>query len=98
MIGCYGGALEAVSARIGSAWKKFRELSGVLVGNEALSLKQQGQIYQCCIRPVLLSTAVIHRNLPLRCMIRMMCGVRLVDRMSADVLRDCVGAIAKRRI
>ena len=29
---CYGGAWEAVSARIGSAWKKFRELSGVLVG------------------------------------------------------------------
>ena len=29
MISCYGGALEAVTARIGSAWKKFREFSGV---------------------------------------------------------------------
>ena len=28
----YGGASEAVGARIGSMWKKFRELSGVLVG------------------------------------------------------------------
>ena len=28
MITCYGGASEAVSARIGSIWKKFRELSG----------------------------------------------------------------------
>ena len=35
----YGGASEAVSARIGSAWKKFVELSGVLVGKQDLSLK-----------------------------------------------------------
>ena len=39
MISCYGGASEAVSARIGSARKKFRELSGVLVGKQVLSLK-----------------------------------------------------------
>ena len=31
MISYYGGASEKVSARIGSAWKKFRELSGVLI-------------------------------------------------------------------
>ena len=30
MTSCYGGASEVVSARIGSAWKKCRELSGVL--------------------------------------------------------------------
>ena len=35
----YGGASEAVSARIGSAWKKFRELSGVLGRKQGLSLK-----------------------------------------------------------
>ena len=35
----YGGASEAVSARIGSAWDKFSELSGVLVGKQGLSLK-----------------------------------------------------------
>ena len=45
---------EAVSARIGSAGKKFRELSGVLVGKQILSLKQRGKIYQCCVGPVLL--------------------------------------------
>ena len=39
MISCYGGASEAVSARIGSARKKFRESSGVLVGKQGLSLK-----------------------------------------------------------
>ena len=54
MISCYGGASEAVRARNGSAWKKFRELSGVLVGKQGLSLKQRWKIYQCCVRPVLL--------------------------------------------
>ena len=53
MIGCHDGASEVVSARIGNAWKKFRELSSVLVGNQGLSLKQ-GKIYYCCVRPVLL--------------------------------------------
>ena len=54
MFSCYSGASEAVSARIGSAWKKFRELSGVLVGKQGLPSKQRGKIYQCCVRPVLL--------------------------------------------
>ena len=43
MISCFGGASEAVSARIGSAWKNFRELSGVLVGKQGLSLMQRGR-------------------------------------------------------
>ena len=51
-----------MSTRIGSAWKKFRELSGVLDGKQALSLK----IFQCYVRPTLLSTAVKHRNLLLQ--------------------------------
>ena len=52
MISCYGGASEAVSARIGRVWKKLRELSGVLVGKQGLSLEERGKIYQCCVRPV----------------------------------------------
>ena len=43
MISCYGGASEAVSARIGSAWKKLREL--MLAGKQGLSLKRLGKIY-----------------------------------------------------
>ena len=39
MISCYGGSSEVVSAGIGSMWKKFRELSGVLVGKQGLCLK-----------------------------------------------------------
>ena len=54
MICCYGGASEAVSAIIGSVWKNFWELSGVLVRKQGLSMKQLGKIYQCFVRPVLM--------------------------------------------
>ena len=47
-------ASEAVRARVGSPWKKFRELGGVLVGKQGLSLKQHAEIYQSCVRSVLL--------------------------------------------
>ena len=102
MISCFGGASEAVSARIGSAWNKFRELSGVLVGKQGLSLMQRGKIYQCCVRPVLLyccetweltvADEMRLRGVEYR-MIKMMCGVRLFDRVSTDVLQDRVGAV-----
>ena len=101
MISCFGGASEAVSARIGSAWKKFRELSGVLVGKQGLFLMQRGKIYHC-VRPVLLYCCktwelTVADEMRLcgveRRMIRMMCGVRLVDRVSTDVLWDKVGVV-----
>ena len=90
MISCRGGASEAVSARIGSAVKKFKKLSGVLVSKQGLSLKQQGKIYQCYARTVLLyccemwelTVADEGKLRGVEChMIRMMCGVRLVDRV-----------------
>ena len=102
MISCYGGTSEAVSARIGSAWKKFRELCSVLVRKQGLSLKKQGKIYQCCVRPVFLYccetwelTVADEARLHVveRSMIRIMCGVRLVDRVSTDVLCDRVGVV-----
>ena len=75
---------------VGGVWKKFRELSGVLVRKQSLSSKQQGNIYQCCVRPVLLYcyemwdlTVMDEARL---CglehhMIRMICRVKLVDRV-----------------
>ena len=42
-----------MSARIGNVWKKFRELSSVLVGKHGLSTKQWGKIDQSCVRSVL---------------------------------------------
>ena len=104
IISCYSGASEVVSARIGSTWKKFRELSRVLVGKQGLPLKQQRKICQCCVRAVLLycygtwelnvaDEARLHGAE--RRIIRMMCRVRLVDRVSTDVLSDRVCVIMK---
>ena len=92
------------SARIGNAWKKFRELSGVLAGKQGLSLKQRGKIYQCCVRPVLLyccetweltvaDEARLHGVD--RRMITMMYGMRLVDTVLTDILYDKVGVAVK---
>ena len=67
-------------------------------------MKQRGKVYQCCVRPVLLyccetweltvADEAKLRGVESR-MIRMMCGVRLVNRVSADVLRDRVGVVVK---
>ena len=103
MINCYNVASEAVSARIGSAWKKFRELSNVLVGKQGLSLQQRWKIYQCCVRTVLLyccetwelTIADKPRVAWVRASIGQMCGVRLVDRVSIDVLRYRMSGVVK---
>ena len=67
-------------------------------------MKQQGKIYHCCVRPVLLyfcETWELKVVYEVRlcgveyCMIKMICGVRLVDRVSTDVLRDRVGVVVK---
>ena len=94
-ISCYGGASEEVSARMGSVWKKFRELSGLLVGKQGLSLKQQGKIYQCCIRPVLLHCCEMWKLTFADEAQWMICGVRLVDRVSTNVLHDRVDVVVK---
>ena len=86
---------EKLEFKRGSAWKKLRELKGVLFRKQCLSLKQQGKLYQCCVRPVLLyccetwersvaDDASLHGGE--HRMIRMICGVRLVDRVSTDIL------------
>ena len=96
-----------MSARIGSAWKKFRELIGVLVTKQGLSLKQLGKIYQCCVRPVFLQCletwglAVMDEARlcwVARCLTRMMFGMRLVDRVSTNVFCDRVGVLVKIEI
>ena len=84
--------------------EKVQRVSCVLVGKQGLSLKQRGKIYQCCVRPVLLYccetwelivTDEVRLHGVERHMIRMMCRVRLVDRVSTDVLCDRVGIVVK---
>ena len=91
-----------MSARIGSAWTTFRELSDLLSW-EAGFIKQRGKTYQCCVRTVLLNccetwelTAADEARLfgVERSMFRI-CGVRLVDSVSTDALRDRVNVVVK---
>ena len=74
----------------------------MLVGKQGLSLKQQEKIYQCCVRPVLLDCRetqelIVTDEARLRevehRMIRVMCRVRLVDRVSTYVHWDRVGVV-----
>ena len=86
---------------VGGVWTKFRELSGVLVKKQSLSSKQQENINQCCVRPVLLYccemwdlTVVGEARL---CglehhMIRMMCGDRVgvVVKIEDMIFQSCL--------
>ena len=76
----------------------------MLVGKQGLSLKQWGKIYQFSVRSVLLcccetwelTVADKARLCGVECcMVRMICGVRLFDRVSTDVLYDRVGVVVK---
>ena len=68
-----------------------------------MSLEQRGKIYHC-VRPALMHCCetwelTVADEAKLRGverrMTRMMCGVRLVDRVSTDVLRAKVGVVVK---
>ena len=47
-----GGAQEAVTSRIRSAWKKFKEVSNVICGR-SISLKVRGTLYKSYVRNAL---------------------------------------------
>ncbi|MBJ5603900.1 hypothetical protein JGG68_23865, partial [Salmonella enterica subsp. enterica serovar Albany] len=49
MVSADGGPDSAVTARVRSAWKKFKELAPILTSNGA-SLRLKGKIYQSCAR------------------------------------------------
>ena len=92
-----------MSATIGGARKKFSELSGVLLGKQGLSLKQRGNIYQyfariflCCCETLELTVADEARLHGVESrIIKMMCSMRLVNRVSTDVFWDRVSIVVK---
>ncbi|XP_057306088.1 uncharacterized protein LOC130644476 isoform X2 [Hydractinia symbiolongicarpus] len=53
MLGSEGGVGRSVTCRIGSAWKKFRELLPLLT-SRVLSIEVKGRLYEACIRSVML--------------------------------------------
>ena len=52
-LGRCGGCSYAVSARIISSWRAFRELLPILT-NRAIRLKLRGNVFNSCVRKVLL--------------------------------------------
>jgi len=94
-----GSAESSVMCRIQCGWKKFRELLP-LITNRAIPLKVRGQMYNSCVRSVILYGSEtwpvkMEDNQRLQrtemSMIRWMCGVKLKDRKSSDELRNLLG-------
>ena len=52
MLGCAGGAVDAVRARVRCAWGKFRELAPILT-LRGMSLRMKGKIYRACVQSVM---------------------------------------------
>ena len=94
-IGHCGGSSDAVSTRIISAWKAFRELLPILT-NRGIKLKLRGNVFNACVRKVLLygseTWPVVNDDVQRLVtadsgMIRWICGVSLKDHVSsADLL------------
>ena len=98
-IGSQGGAGEAVTARVRSGWKKFKELAPFLTDKHT-SMAVKGQVYNACVRSALLygsetwpmkaeDETRIQRND--RKMVRWICGVKMSDRLSSDELMKRIG-------
>ena len=95
-IGARGGAEDSVTARIRSAWNKFRELIPLLTG-KSFPLLTKGKVFQACVRSVLLygsETWPIKEEDLKRLesndnrMTRWMCGVSLSQHIPSSELRS----------
>ena len=102
MIGDNGGCFDATTARIKSAWKKFRELLPILT-NRGISLKTRGSIFSSAVRRILLhasetwAVTVEDCNRLLRtdnAMIRWICSTRLIQKISTSQLRERLGILS----
>ena len=98
MIDGKGDADAAVTARIRSGWKKFRDMSGVLC-RKGMSLRMKGELYKACVRSAMIygsETWAMKEEQKRRLetnemrMLRMICGVTLRDRISNEEIRSRV--------
>ena len=93
-----GSVERAVRMRVAAAWRKWREIASLLT-NKGIPLRHRGNVYDACVRSVLLygaeSWAMTERVLGIltscdRRMLRYMAGVALQDRVnSAEVASRC---------
>jgi len=98
-IGSSGGSEHAVLARIRGAWNRFRQLVSVLAARD-ISLKLRGKLYDSCVRSTMLygsETWVMKKDTESKLirnenqMLRWMCGVKLLDKISCRELRSRLG-------
>ena len=88
-----GGAYSASVGRVHCAWRKFKELSGILTRKE-VSFKLKEKVYVTCMRSAMVygsETWVItaEQNGRLECTeMRWMCSVSLRDRVPSAKLRE----------
>jgi len=89
----------AVEARIRIGWTKFRQLVPLLT-NRDISLIRKGRLYSSCVRssmlhgsetwPVRKENEVALQRAEIR-MVRLMCNVKLKDRVPSKELRERLG-------
>ena len=101
MLGAGGGCTQAVIARCGVAWGKFRKLLPVLTSRH-LPFKVKGRVYNSCVRAAMLHGSEtwgplsddlkrLRRND--RAMIRWVCGVRHLHETSSEALLEKLGLV-----
>ena len=96
-----GGAQEAVTSKIRSAWKKFKEVSNVICGR-SISLKVRGTLYKSYVRNALTYGAECWalkmederrlKTTEIR-MWRMICGKTLKDKRNNEKIREMTGVM-----
>ena len=96
-----GGCSKSVRARIGKAWQKWREVTGI-VCDKRMSLKTKAKIYKSVIRPVLLygtESAALRREEERRLevtemrMLRSICRISLKEHRRNDDIRKLAGVV-----
>ena len=96
-----GGYSKSVRARIGKAWQKWREVTGI-VCDKRMSLKTKANIYKNMIRPVLLygtESAALRREEGRRLevaemrMVRSICRISLKEHRRNDDIRKLAGVV-----
>ena len=101
MIGCGGGAVDAVRMRVKCAWGKFRGLAPILT-LRGMSLKMKGKIYKACVQSVMVYGSetwalkvsdMQQLERTERMMVRWMCGVTLKDRKRSQDLLECLDIV-----
>ena len=94
-----GGCSKSVRARIGKAWQKWREVTGI-VCDKRMSLKTKAKIYRSVIRPVLLhgtESAALRREeergLEVTEMRIYICRISLKEHRRNDDIRKLAGVV-----